>query len=118
MKAECAATIFHVADVETSLKYYTEVLGFAVDLRYKDMAGVEYGPILIYLSGPRQDVKKMAGEGSVYIFCDEVDEYYAAILAKGAILNVPIDDRGYGMRDFGIKDPDGNAISFGREIKV
>jgi catechol 2,3-dioxygenase-like lactoylglutathione lyase family enzyme len=116
MKPECAATIFHVADVETSILYYTQVLGFNVEFRYKDFAGLEYGPILVYLSGPKQEVKKIAGEGSMYIFCDEVDEYSQDVIAKGAIISAPIEDRDYGMRDFAIRDPDGNMITFGRSM--
>jgi catechol 2,3-dioxygenase-like lactoylglutathione lyase family enzyme len=117
MKPACAATIFHVSNVESSVKYYTEVLGFTVDFRYNDLTGLEYDAVLIYLSGPAQDVKKAIGEGSVYIFCDEVDQYFEDISLKGAITEIIPGDRPYGMRDFAIKDPDGNIISFGRSIE-
>ncbi|MEP7323414.1 MAG: VOC family protein [Saprospiraceae bacterium] len=117
MKPECVATIFHVANVEASINYYTTVLGFKQEFRYHDLAGMEYGNVLIYLSGPGQDVKRMIGQGSVYIFCDEVDLYYADISTKGALIDVPMDDRPYDMRDFAIKDPDGNIITFGVSIK-
>ena len=118
MKTECAATIFHVSDVESSINYYTQVLGFNVDFRYKDLAGVEHGPVLIYLSGKAQEVKKAIGEGSIYIFCDEVDEYLEEISGKGAIVEVAIDNRDYGMRDFAIKDLDGNILTFGKSNGV
>jgi len=113
-----AATIFQVSDVEASAQYYVQVLGFTQVFRYNDFAGMEYGHSLIYLSGPAQDVKKLIGEGSVYIFCDEVDDYYAQVVANGAQITAGIDNRGYGMRDFGVRDPDGNFISFGAEIKA
>ena len=116
MKAECAATIFHVENVERSIEYYTAVLDFKLDFRYNDLAGVEYDGVLIYLSGPGQDLKKKVGEGSIYIFCDEVDEYFRSICLKGALQEIPIDDRIYEMRDFGIKDYDGNSLSFGTKI--
>lgn len=115
MKAESAATIFHVSNVDAALQYYTEVLGFTLDFRYNDLAGVAYGPVLIYLSGPGQDNRRAEGEGSIYIFGDEMDQYYQQIIAKGALVTVTIDNRGYGMRDFGIRDPDGNNLAFGRE---
>ena len=113
MKPDCAATIFHVSDVESSILYYTNVLGFAVEFRYNDFAGLELGPILIYLSGPAQGVKRIVGQGAIYIFCDEVDQYFREVSEKGAIIEVAIDNRDYGMRDFGVKDLDGNALSFG-----
>ena len=115
MKAEYSATIFHVANVETSLKYYTEILGFTIDFRYNDLAGVVYGPVLIYLSGPGQDNRRAVGEGSIYVFGDEIDRYYQDIIARGALITVTIDNREYGMRDFGIRDPDGNNLAFGME---
>lgn len=117
MKPACAATIFHVKDLDASLNYYKDILGFNVDFRYGDMVGLAFGEVLIYLSGPGQEVKKTPGEGSIYIFCDEVDQYYKDIIAKGAILSIGVEDRGYGMRDFSVPDPDGNFITFGMEIK-
>jgi len=114
MKPECSATIFHVSNVESSVNYYTNVLGFLVDFRYNDLAGLEYGAVLIYLSGPKQDQKRSIGQGSIYIFCDEVDRYFEDICTKGALAEVPIDDRSYGMRDFAVKDPDGNFLTFGK----
>lgn len=118
MKPTSAATIFQVNNVETSIQYYTAILGFEVAFRYNDLAGLEYGPVLIYLSGPKQDAKKAIGQGSIYIFIDEVDAYYNDIIAKGALLTISIDDRPYGMRDFGVKDPDGNYLAFGNECPV
>ena len=97
MKPDCAATIFHVSDVESAILYYTNVLGFTVDFRYNDFAGLEYGSVLIYLSGPAQGVKRIAGKGAIYIFCDEVDEYYREITAKGAKTQNPPKDYEYGM---------------------
>ncbi|MGZ3778953.1 MAG: VOC family protein, partial [Mucilaginibacter sp.] len=113
MKPESAATIFHVRDVESSIKYYQEILGFDIDFRYNDLAGMVYGNVLIYLSGPGQEAKKMNGEGSIYVFCNEVDQYYRNIMVKGAIVSVDLEDRVYGMRDFAVLDPDGNYIAFG-----
>lgn len=116
MKAKCSATIFHVSNVEISTQYYTQVLGFRVDFRYRDLVGLESGAVMLYLSGAGQDVKKAIGEGMIYIFCDEVDQYYEHILSKGALLEVAIDNRPYGSRDFAVKDPDGNILTFGIEV--
>jgi len=117
MKPECSATIFHVKDREVSAKYYIDILGFTHEFTYWDLSGFEYGAVLIYLSGPKQDVNKIAGQGSIYIFCDEVDDYYKDISAKGARISMPLEDRAYGMRDFSITDPDGNLITFGKSVE-
>jgi len=118
MKAVYSASVFHVLNVDASIKYYFEILEFTLDFRYKDLAGMEYGPVLIYLPGPGQDLKKTIGEGSIYIFCDEVNDYYQSISGKGAFVEVAIDNRPYGMRDFAVKDPDGNTLTFGKTIDI
>lgn len=115
MTPENVAVVFHVSELETAVKYYQDILGFKEAFRYGQTAGVEYGPVIIHLSGPGIGVnKRMVGQGHIYIFCDEVDEYFQDIFRKGALLIIGPDDRGYGMRDFAIRDPDGNILAFGK----
>lgn len=63
-----AATILHMTDVDRSIQYYTDFSSFTLEFRYRDLAGLEYIPVLIYLSGPGQDVKKKAGQGVSMLF--------------------------------------------------
>lgn len=115
MTPECAATIFSVSDLATSLKYYVDTLGFSIDFEYGAIAGLHYGNVLLQLSGP--DLignRKATGEGHMYIFCDEVDQYFQDIVAKGALVIIEPADREYGMRDFAIQDADGNILAFGK----
>lgn len=116
MTPESVAAVFHISELDTAVKYYEEVLGFKPVFRYGQTAGMEYGPVIIHLSGPAIGVNKRAvGQGHIYIFCDEVDEYFQTIVRKGALLIIGPDDRGYGMRDFAIRDPDGNILVFGTQ---
>lgn len=115
MKPQGSATTFHVSNLDISLKYYTEILGFSERFRFGDYGGVEYGEIQIHLSGPAATNKKAVGQGSIYIFCDDVDAYHAEVQAKGAKIQAPPKNYDYGMRDFVIEDPDTNLIGFGQE---
>jgi predicted enzyme related to lactoylglutathione lyase len=117
MKTFGSATTFHVSDLAASLKYYTEVLGFSEQFRFGDYAGVEYGEVQIHLSGPKATNKKQVGQGGIYIFCDDVDGYFAEVSAKGAMTQAAPKDYEYGMRDFVIEDPDANHIGVGQETK-
>lgn len=117
MKTSGSATTFHVSDLDASLKYYTEVLGFSERFRFGDYAGVEYGDIQIHLSGPMAANKKTVGQGGIYIFCDDVDAYYAEVTARGARTQAAPKDYEYGMRDFVIEDPDANLIGIGQETR-
>ena len=115
MKTHCAATVFPVKDLEESLKYYKEVLGFEEDFRFGEYAGIKKGSVLIHLSNYSNPNMKEPGSGIIYIFCDEVDEYYKEIKEKGAKVKDKPKDYPYGMRDFITYDPDGNQVTFGAE---
>ncbi len=115
MKACGSATTFQVSDIDASLRYYVDILGFSERFRFGNYAGIQRDEVQIHLSGPGVPNKKQIGQGSVYIFCDEVDDYYATISQKGATIQAPPKDYDYGMRDFVAEDPDGNLIAFGHE---
>jgi len=117
MKTHGSATTFHVSDLNASMKYYTEVLGFSERFRFGDYAGVQYEDIQIHLSGPKATNKKEIGQGSIYIFCDDVDAYHAEVKSKGAKIQAAPKDYDYGMRDFVIEDPDCNLIGIGQEAQ-
>ncbi len=80
MQPHAAASAFQVAHLDTALRYYVEVLGFTEDFRFGLYAGIKFGPVQIHLNGNETHLKPV-GSGSVFIFCDEVDAYFAAIKA-------------------------------------
>ena len=119
MTPHATATTFHVSDLERSLRYYVGVLGFSERFRFGDYAGVQMGGegavVQIHLSGPGSTNKRAVGQGTIYVFCDAVDDYCAEIVARGATIQAPPRDYEYGMRDFVVEDPDGNLVTFGCE---
>lgn len=118
MNTKGSAATFHVSDIEASLVFYKGLLGFTERFCFGDYAGVEHGEVQIHLSGPASTNKRQVGQGSIYIFCDNVDAYYEEITGKGAITQAPPKDYEYGMRDFVVEDPDGNLLGFGQESKA
>jgi catechol 2,3-dioxygenase-like lactoylglutathione lyase family enzyme len=110
-----SATVFVVSDLEASLAYYRDVLGFQVTF--------EYGTPLSYACLCRDEValhlfaaantKRLPGQGGLCIFVTDVDRLYAELSGRGAkLINRP-EDRDYGMRDFDVVDADGNQVTFG-----
>ncbi|RYU90081.1 VOC family protein [Mucilaginibacter terrigena] len=117
MKALSSTVVIHVSDLNRAGKYYIDVLGFKPDFEFGNYWGLSYDVVCIHLSGPKnQGMHKAPGSAHVCIDCDEIDTYYDSIVKKGAIINIPIDDRVYGMRDFAVNDEDGNTIVFGMAI--
>lgn len=45
-----------------------------------------------------------------------MDSLYQQLVAAGVDFYCPIGDRDYGMRDFSVRDPDGNQIGIGAEL--
>ena len=114
MKTQGAAPVLQVSSLDDALKYYDNVLGFTEDFRFGDYAGVRHGDVMLHLCA-HDFHKRPIGGGTVSIFCDEVDDYFAEIKRKGAIVKGEPENRPYGMRDFMAVDPDGNHLSFGCE---
>ena len=113
VKTRHAAPVFQVADLEASIRHYTEVLGFSPDFRFGDYAGVKRGDVCLHLCGHTIHQRPVGG-GTVYIFCAEpVDTYHAELVTRGAKLIAPPKDYAYGMRDFMVVDLDGNHLAFG-----
>ena len=114
MTTNGSATVAPISNLAVSLDFYTNVLGFTKRFEYGDFyAGVEMGPVQLHLNTKSDSP---VGAGGVYIFCDEVDDYYAHITSKGANVEAPPATYPYGMRDFMARDPDGNRITFGCEV--
>src|SRR5689334_5092440 len=112
-----AAAVFQVSNLDAALKYYKDVLGFAEEFRFGEYAGVSMGEISVHLSGHNAPDRPPLGAGNVYVFCDEVDSYFADLKRKGARLKSEPKDYPYGMRDFSVQDLDGNYLGFGCESK-
>jgi catechol 2,3-dioxygenase-like lactoylglutathione lyase family enzyme len=113
VKITGSAVVMPVGDVDASLKFYVEVLGFHEEFRFGNYAGVERDGCMIHLSMKDNPNTSEPGTGTVYIFCDEVDGFFAEVTGKGAKVKGEPEDYPYAMRDFVLLDPDGNRLTFG-----
>lgn len=112
MTPESAATVFQVSNLDAALKHYKDVYSLSEEFRFGEYAGIEFGAIRLHLTSNNVYDRPLGG-GNVYVFCDEVDGYYADLKRKGARLKSEPEDRPYGMRDFAAMDLDGNHLGFG-----
>jgi uncharacterized glyoxalase superfamily protein PhnB len=109
-----------VNDIEKSLAWYRDVMGFVVGDRWDHegkLAGVEMraGAVSFMLS--QDDWKKgrdrTKGEG-VRIYCttvQDIDTLARQIKARGGPLTQDPRDQPWGTRDFAVVDPDGYKIT-------
>lgn len=114
-----AATIFHVSDIEQSMVYYVKKLGFKVTFTWDEpisYAVLKRGEVSLHLAAHEQLNNTQKPGPGLYVFVHDVDQVYQEFKDKGVIFHLDIADRDYHMRDFDIKDPDGNIIAFGMGI--
>ena len=52
-----------------------------------------------------------------YLRVDNADAYYRELLAKKVEFIQPIADKPWGMREFGVRTPDGHRIMIGHSIQ-
>jgi uncharacterized glyoxalase superfamily protein PhnB len=116
-----------VNDIEKSLAWYRDVLGFTVDQRWEadgKLMGAEMKAGNVVLMIGQDDWKKgrdrVKGAG-VRIYCDtdqDIDRLAARIKANGGTLAQEPKDQPWGMRDLAIDDPDGYKITIARDLKT
>lgn len=113
-------------DLQASLAWYRDVLGFTVAEEYKNEGRVmgvrlQAGTVQIMLGqddfAKGRDRQKGAGLRFYCTTAQDVDQLAAAIKERGGQLTHEPTDQPWGTRDFGVVDPDGFNISISTEMK-
>jgi catechol 2,3-dioxygenase-like lactoylglutathione lyase family enzyme len=97
-----------VAELQTSLDYYRQKLGFDVAMQMPDYAIVERDDIAIHLfqaSGHNVPV-------AIHIFTQDLETLEAELQSRGARIAQKIARKPWGNRDFRVIDDSGNVIKF------
>ncbi len=113
-----------VADVEASLVWYRDVVGFHVQEKWEHegtvggaalIAGL--GPLLLVQDDWAQGRDRVKGVGFRLHMTTghDVDELAAAIEKRGGTLESPPADMPWGARAFSLVDPDGYKITIASE---
>lgn len=114
-----------VPDVEASVRFYTEKLGFTLIRMEQDVLegeqratfaiiALERAVMLIAHESLGRDLALPPGGGavSIRIMVKDVDAMYRRARDHGVPIVIDIADRPYGLRDFTISDPDGFRLRF------
>ena len=110
-------TIMTVRDIQQSLAYYRDKLGFDLAFEYGEptsYVGLCSCDVSLHLVASHRTTRQ-PGHGAVTIIVDDVDGLHADLQKRGArILKAPA-NYDYRMRDFDVADLDGNMLFFGME---
>ncbi len=119
--------ILRVTDAAAAEAFYTGPLGFTPDFRYAVGPG---GPVYVGVSldGQQVHLSTFSGDSAigaaVYFYVEDVDALFRRFRAAGLTTpgrpDSPVEDgpvdQTWGMREFYVRDPDGNVLRFGSPL--
>ena len=99
-----------VADVERAQKHYRDALGFDIGWLYpgREMGAVSRGPVAIFFRERRPPFEPVLH----WVFADDIDASYEELKSSGANIVDPLERKPWGLRQFTVKDLDGNLFYF------
>ena len=117
-----------VSNVERSLDFYEDVLGFTRGMTVPEQspfvfASVTSGPVEIFLNdrstvtkeSPQMAGLATGGGNTMFIEVAGIDALHEAIKPRVKI-TMPIVTQWYGMREFAVADPDGYVMTFAERV--
>jgi uncharacterized glyoxalase superfamily protein PhnB len=119
MKLQSLTPMLWVRDLEEASRFYRDRLGFTCVNQALGWACLEKDAVKIMLSLPNahEPFDRLQFTGSFYFRLHEVDSLWDQIKDHVTVV-YPIENFGYGMREFAIRDNTGYILQFGREIPV
>jgi uncharacterized glyoxalase superfamily protein PhnB len=113
--------VLAVHNVRESAKFYVEALGFQIVAEPPGWIFVRKDNCMIMLGECPDDMHPSelgCHNYFAYLRVEDADAYYAELKAKGVAPVRSIEDKPWGMREFGVTTPDGHRIMIGHIIKT
>jgi len=113
-----------VSDVERSVAFYCDVLGFTRTATVPDeppyvFAIVQSEPVKIFLNAPEPAMaeypafrgRPIGGTLTLFIEVSDIHELYES-LKNRLTITMPLEKKWYGVTEFAFEDPDGYVITY------
>jgi catechol 2,3-dioxygenase-like lactoylglutathione lyase family enzyme len=92
-----SAPYFPISDVERSVTFYEQVLGFRCE----------------YPAGTPLQYEKQGGTWDAFFWVNDAEAFHAGFNTKGAeIVYGPVIQEAYQMKEFAVRDCDGHVLGF------
>jgi len=113
--------ILTTEDMDRSVRFYTDVLGFTCGMQTPGYSNLHRDQVRIMLGTPNahEEWRGPKFTGQLYIELDspaEVDALWARVKDRADVIYAP-DDFDYGMHEFGIRDDNGYHLALGARSK-
>lgn len=113
--------VLAVHDLKESAGFFVDNLGFKVTAEPPGWVFVEKDNCMIML-GECQDAMPAGDLGDHsyfgYLRVDDAAGYYEELKSRGVGMSSPISDKPWGMREFGLRTPEGHRLMIGQWIGV
>ena len=113
-----------VSNVERSVAFYRDVLGFAVTATVPEaapyvFASQQSGAVEIFLNAPEPAIaeypafsgRPIGGTLTLFIDVAGIAQVYESLKTRVKVV-MPIEKKWYGVTEFAFEDPDGDLITF------
>lgn len=109
--------VLAVKNLKTTADYFVDKLGFDRDFTAPGWEFLSFGIFKVML-GECTDAlwAHETGDHSYFAHClvEDADKVYGEFLERGADITMPIANKPWGLREFGVITPDGHRITFGQ----
>jgi catechol 2,3-dioxygenase-like lactoylglutathione lyase family enzyme len=122
MTLKTLAPILTTDDMDRSVRFYVDVLGFTCGMQTPGYSNLYRDGVRIMLAAPNAHWGEWKGPsftGQLYIGLDtaeEVDALWGAVKDCAEVIYA-VDDFDYGAHEFGIHDDNGYSLAFGAPSK-
>ncbi len=111
---EKALPDFPLANVTAGVAYYRDVLGFKINYQQHDLAVMDRDRVTVLLIERTYEHK---GIGSAYFYIRDADALHRELTAKGANVRGEPISYPWGLREFEVRDLEGNRLKFGQPFE-
>ena len=113
------SSVLAVRNLAETVAFYRDKLGFDLDFEVPGWACMVRGAFAVML-GECPDAIPATDTGDhsyfAYVNVTDIDALFAEYAERNVPMIQPLADKPWGMREFGVRTPDGHRIMFGEEL--
>jgi uncharacterized glyoxalase superfamily protein PhnB len=99
-----------VADVERAQQHYRDALGFEIGWLYegKEIGAVSRDKAVVFFRKRKPPFEPVIH----WVFAEDIEASYEELMSSGANIVEPLEKKPWGLRQFTVRDLDGNVFYF------
>ena len=121
------ANVLVTKDYSAAVAYWRDKLGFSISSQYGEppqFAILKRDNAFVMIGAAKTDAvitphwKQRDGLWNAYFWVDDARSFFDEMKGRGAIIDYELEDKPYGVREFGVRDLDDHDIGFGQVLDM